>query len=542
MKKIMCTALMMMGTQTLAVSPWLENLDRPDKQQQMDLRWKASGGEMDIKFMHNKLQAMNIQLFPQPQFPMRQWDENSLVFSISNNNQLALQMPYGNVEKITDGYLAVDADFSLASQDNILQINAFKLVPLAITRNAEDIVNFQLVDQNDRPLFNIYSVHIEYDKDRGLLKMYNMDLFATEALEKALNIPGLAGQVMGQLHSYNHLNIPDEAVRELTGLTCANRPLWNADVDVQLTDMSSVQWVGNVDANSIMVAPSAELKNVGPADVPWYSKYSGEFAPYNNDQHPFLNWSMYREVDGRFEQMGVSGIKHAFLTINSNCELNCGDSHILWPGCEDVYGVGTNNSSSVLGPRDELNAFAGTWDNCGTFFDPQPCSGNQQNSSNQFTGQNRLVVDTNELSDNNNDAIYMQAWYLIREDINIFNSMGYRSLNPSFNGSNWNMGAAQDFTNGPALDQYVPRDTIGAMQASQTIVSSEGHFAVAVKVVDLGGGLYRYNYAVENYDFDPKFLTSICPWRTQRCSLMPCLLIPTETTATIGSSRTTTVS
>lgn len=510
MKKIICTALLVMGTQSYAVSPWLENLDRDDKQQQMDLRWKASGGQVDIKFMHQKLQAMNIQLFPQPEFPEKNWDRSHLVFSISKNSELQLQMPYGNVEKVTDGYLSVDADFSLSSADMNLKVNAFKLVPMAITRNESDIVNFQLIDQNGRHMFNIYSVHIEYDKDRGLLKMSNMDLFATQELEDTLKIPGLKGQVVGQLHTYNHLNIPKEAQRELTGLSCSNRPLWDADVDVQLTNMSSVQWVGNVDSNNIIVAPSAELKNVGPADVPWYSKYSGSFPPFDNDQHPFLNWSMYREVDGRFEQMGVSGIKHAFLTINSNCTLNCNDNHILWPGCEDVYGVGTNDSSSVLGPRDELNAFEGTWDNCGTFFDPEPCTGSQQNSS-SGTGQNRLVVNTNELTDNNNDAVYMQSWYLIRDDINIFNSMGYRTLNPSQNGGNWNMSPSNDFTNGPALDKYVPRNTIGSMQASQTIATSEGQFAVAVKVVDLGGGLYRYNYAIENYDFDPRFVNFNIP-------------------------------
>ncbi len=510
MKKILCTALLVMGTQSYAVSPWLENLDRDDKQQQMDLRWKASGGQVDIKFMHQKLQAMQIQLFPQPEFPEKNWDTNHLVFPISKNSQLELQMPYGNIEKVTGGYLSVDSNFSLSSAKMNLQVNAFKLVPMAVTRNDSDIVNFQLLDQNDRALFNIYSVHTEYNKEQGLFKMSNMDLFATQELENILDIPGLDGQVVGQLHSYNHLNIPNNAQRELTGLTCSNRPLWDADVDVQLVDMSSVQWVGNVDANNIIVAPSAELKNVGPADVPWYSKYSGSFPPYDNDQHPFLNWSMYREVNGRFEQMGVSGIKHAFLTINSNCTLNCNDSHILWPGCEDVYGVGTNDSSSVLGPREELNAFAGTWDNCGTFFDPEPCVGFQQNSS-SGTGQNRLVVNTGELTDNDNSAVYMQAWYLIREDINIFNSMGYRTLNPSQNGSNWNMSPSNDFTNGPALDQYVPRDTIGAMQASQTITTSEGQLIVAVKVIDLGGGLYRYNYAVENYDFDPRFINFHIP-------------------------------
>lgn len=512
MKKIICTALMIMGTQSYAISPWLENLDTPNKQQQMDLRWKASGGQLDIQFMHKKLQAMRIDLYPRPEFPNKNWNVNHLVFPINKSSELQLQMPYGMIEKVSSGQLSVDTDFSLSSPSTILQINALKLVPMSVTRNGGDIVNFQVLDQNDRHLFDIYSVHTEYDKDKALLKMSNMDLFATQTLEDLLKIDSLNGQFLGQLHSYNHLTIPDDAETQLGGLTCANRPLWDADVDVQLINMSAVSWVGNFDSENIMVAPSAELKNVGPADVPWHSAFTPPQPPFDNDQHPFLNWSMYREIDGRFEQMGTSGVKHAFLTINSNCDLNCGDSHILWPGCEDVYGVGTNDSDFVLGPRQEINAFSGTWENCGSFFDPVPCSGSQQNNSNQ-TGQNRLIVNNEELLDNDNQAMYMQAWYLIRDDINIFNSMGYRTINPtqSSTSGNWNMNAAADFTNGPALDQYVPRNTMGAMQASQTIQTSEGQFAVAVKVIDLGNGLFRYNYAVENYEFDPMFINFNVP-------------------------------
>ena len=44
----------------------------------------------------------------------------------------------------------------------------------------------------------------------------------------------------------------------------------------------------------IAVAPSATLKNVGVTDIPWHGKFSGNFPPYNNDQHPYLAWNMYR--------------------------------------------------------------------------------------------------------------------------------------------------------------------------------------------------------------------------------------------------------
>lgn len=507
--------LLMLSTGSYALSPWLENLEKSNKQQQLDLRWKASGGQVDLKFMYTKLNQMNIQVSPKPEFPNKHWDYNHLVYPVSNKSSLELQMPYGNIEKVTSGALSINSDFSLTYGKHTIKVNSFKLVPSQYPTNKSDIVTFDFIDQNDNHLFTIDSVHIEYDKDKGLLLMSNMDLFATKELASLLHYQFLENQIIGQIHTYSNLAIPENAEKELLGNVCGTgpgeHPVWppEGDVDVSLIDIGSVQWVRNIVGGKIVVAPSARLKNVGTAEVPWYSKFTIPHDPYNNDQHPFLNWAMYREIDGRFEQIGYSGVKHAFLTINSNCTVNCGDNHILWLGCEDVYGVGNNDSSSALGPRAGIEADTGFWDNCNSFFDPN-CVGSQQASSNN-TDQNRLVVHTSDLEDVDNDNIFIQAWYLIRDDINIFNTMGYRSLNPSENLGSWNMNPANDFTNGAALDNYVPPNTISAMQASQTVETGEGQFTVAVKVVDIGGGLYRYNYAVENYEFDPRFISYSIP-------------------------------
>jgi hypothetical protein len=41
--------------------------------------------------------------------------------------------------------------------------------------------------------------------------------------------------------------------------------------------------------------------------------------------------------------------------------------------------------------------------------------------------------------------------------------------------------------------------------------AGEGHLTVAVKVVDLGAGQYRYNYMIENHDYDPQVQTVELP-------------------------------
>jgi hypothetical protein len=513
MKNILAVLALCFSLQSIAVSPWLENLNKENKQQQLDLRWKASGGQADVKFMYNKLNDLNIQISPKPEFADKHWDYNHLVFPISNNSKLELQMPYGNIEKVTAGLLSVDSNFSISNGAHTVQVNSFRLVPTESPLNNSDIVTFRMIDQNDRHLFTIDSVHIEYDKAKGLLLMSNMDLFASKELAQLLDKPVLANQVVGQIHTYSTLTIPAEAETDLRGETCATHPIWppEADVDVQLIDIGAVQWMRNIGADKIIVAPSARLKNIGTAEVPWYQQFTTPpHDPYNNDQHPFLNWAIYREIDGRFEQLGVSGIKHAFLTINSNCTINCGSSHILWLGCEDVYGTGNNDSSFALGPRAEIEAFTGVWENCGSFFDPMPCTGSHQQSSNG-TDENRLSVYTADLTDPAVTSMYMQAWYLIRDDVNIFNSMGYRSIAPTPSGGGWNMNRGPVFKNGAALDNYVTPDTLSAMETSQSQKTGEGQFTVASKVVDLGGGLYRYNYAIENYEFDPRFINYHIP-------------------------------
>ena len=510
--KYIVLMLLFVQTMVFAVLPQQDG-ESPEKiKQQEKLRWQASGGQADVKFMYEKLKDMHIHVSPAPEFPNKHWDYNHLVYPISNSSALEIKMPYGVIEEVTSGVLAIDSNFTLTYGKHSIKVNSFKLVPNKKPSNKSDIVTFNLVDQNNHHLFNIDSVHIEYNKDKGLLLMSNMDLFATKKLAQLLHFPELENQVIGQIHTYNKLSIPNNAETELKGGFCANRPIWppNADVDVQLIDIGSVQWMRNIGVDKIIIAPSARLKNIGSAEVPWHEQFSGGFPPYNSDQHPFLNWAIYREINSRFEQMAISGVKHAFLTINSNCgATNCNDSHILWLNCEDVYGTGNNDSSLALGPRQEIGAFAGTWDNCGSFFDPN-CIGSHQVSSNG-TDENRLAVNNAKLTDVNNSAVFMQAWYLIRDDVNIFNSMGYRSLNPQFSNSTWSMNMGASFANGAALDNYVPKNTISTMQSSQTIASNEGHFTVAVKVVDLGAGLYRYNYAIENYDFDPRFNKFIIP-------------------------------
>jgi hypothetical protein len=187
-----------------------------------------------------------------------------------------------------------------------------------------------------------------------------------------------------------------------------------------------------------MLGTSSALWTAG---IAWNQKFTGS-TPYGNDQHPYLIWNLYRtNSDGRLEQIGRSGVKHAWLTTNGSCLDSTAehDSHILGRGCLDTYGTGNNDTSSDLGPRSEIVPATGIWGRCGSIYDPG-CHGSQTASPNGSYDQ-RMIVKEQQISPTvNPGASYLfESWYVAREDVNIYNSMATRSGAPSYS-STWNPG------------------------------------------------------------------------------------------------------
>jgi hypothetical protein len=264
--------------------------------------------------------------------------------------------------------------------------------------------------------------------------------------------------------------------------------------------MSQVNQVARA-GGVVAIAPSAVLRNVGVTDVPWISKFSSPAPPYNNDQHPYLIWNMYRVSNGRFEQIGASGLKHAFLTLNTG-GCGCPSGSILWVGCEDTYSVGTNNSTGSLGPRKEITAHRGTWQRCGSIFDPD-CNG-VQNSVPGFSGASdprRLAVLETDLQVAG-ATYYFDSWYVVRDDVNIFNGMAYRQVTPTLGGTSWSFGPLGAQRAGAAVDAWVNPAAPGLNADNKKLNTGQGQLTLAAKATDVGGGRWRYDYALMNHDFD----------------------------------------
>ena len=92
--------------------------------------------------------------------------------------------------------------------------------------------------------------------------------------------------------------------------------------------------------------------NYGDEEAAWYG---------GTNNTPLIGQNAYRLKDGRFEQIGMSWLKHSFCALS---EPGCGDCQAtdcstLGIGCADTYGAGLNTNPS--GPRSDVNAFTGQY-------------------------------------------------------------------------------------------------------------------------------------------------------------------------------------
>ncbi len=92
--------------------------------------------------------------------------------------------------------------------------------------------------------------------------------------------------------------------------------------------------------------------NFGDQEADWYG---------GTNNTPLIGQNAYRMKDGRFEQIGMSWLKHSFCALS---ESGCGacqatDCSTLGIGCADTYGSGLNTNPG--GPRSDVNAFTGQY-------------------------------------------------------------------------------------------------------------------------------------------------------------------------------------
>jgi hypothetical protein len=415
---------------------------------------------------------------------------------------------------------------------------------------------FAVLDSDGTALFYLDYVHPHLNPQTGELLFRYMDLRLSSALAQRLGHPHYAGLALGAATIATTVSGPDLGAARHLGSevpTCeGRRPNYlvnfNADPTDDLAVDIALATIGDVGCTRcsnprVNLVPAVTLRNVGAADLPWFWRLTGpqsvndplggprdDFARYGGFidqggfipdyavQHPYLVWAVYRIADGEITMLGQSQLKHAFSAVNSDCP--CPESQILWAeNCTDRYGLNTNTDIQHLGPRGELTAHRGAWQHELSHFDPDGdllFNLDAAPAGDEGAFYEQLSLTAAQLQPPGD--YYVEAWYIAAGDRQLYNSVGYRQIAPSFDGTIWTFPVVGGQRSGPLLNAWVDPLQPGPGEQHSVLCSSPergftacsgstegaGHLQLAVKTTALGAGRYRYRYALLNLDYDAR--------------------------------------
>jgi hypothetical protein len=269
---------------------------------------------------------------------------------------------------------------------------------------------------------------------------------------------------------------------------CTSACTFSGEVpDVIVGDLSDTQRYGQVNGITAYAIGTTSC-NLGSCWLNWIS---------GTADHPVIGQNMYRLKDGRFEQLGQSWLKHGFTALTGSvCSASCvhppNGSH-LGVNCSDPYVASLNGTQTSLGPKQDVDPSSGVF--------PYPDA--RINSSGDAIFK-RLQVHNTDLDPTQNvGAIYFaEGQYVTKDDAsakNNGNNASYRPLSVTSAGGNppvYNI-ALTGTTQRQKAGIKAWKDTDPTV--TETLVGAPGgQFIVSSKATSLGGGVYHYEYAVQN--------------------------------------------
>src|SRR5262249_18252776 len=123
--------------------------------------------------------------------------------------------------------------------------------------------------------------------------------------------------------------------------------------DIIVANLTDIEYDGSFGVISAY-SVGTDACNPGCAPASWDA---------GTNMHPVIAQDMYRLRTGRFEQIGMSWLKHGFSSTNHTtcgpCTQPPGGNSQLGIGCSDAYFAALNATQDMLGPRSQVNATTG---------------------------------------------------------------------------------------------------------------------------------------------------------------------------------------
>lgn len=220
----------------------------------------------------------------------------------------------------------------------------------------------------------------------------------------------------------------------------------------------------------------------------------------DTNQHPVIIQNMYRLRDGRFQQIGMSWVKHGFFVVAEDYCGQCADitdGSTLGVGCADTYTAGLNGAQSNMSPRSTVNAHTG--------YFAYPWYGIPA----QTSVDRRLQVHASDLNPalNASARYFVEGHYVHPDDCLVGtqdNNASYREVLVNENTPgiyNLAITSTHPTQRGQSAIRAW-RDVDPSVVENDVHVPGEGLFIVAAKASLLNSGLWRYVYAIQNLNSD----------------------------------------
>ena len=380
---------------------------------------------------------------------------------------------------------------------------------LVIERMSDEVQELVLRDSKSGFIFfNLESMEYSYDATTRTLNVADGRLVISEAFAKELGRPADVGVIVGSVSLSTTLRVVE--TRKIANgevqsveMPASDAPNAVPGPDVIVGDLPTVQQVGSAVAGRVGIVVATTSCNLGSVLFNW-------FALPNTD-HPVIPQNIYRMSGGpnnneRFEQIGHSWLKHAYLALQQNVCGTCSpspDGQHLGVGCSDPYGIGDNANQARLGSRAWVNPFTGAF----------PATASNHSGHTHDDTSHRSLVNVSDLNTTlNPGATYFAegqyvtpheyAWCQTNPgECNMYNNVSFRRFNV--------VGTTGPFTFPTVPGEATVRQKSAiAAWTGATVTPIEpqpgvdGRAFIGYKVSGPVNGIYHYEYAVYNQNLD----------------------------------------
>ncbi len=279
------------------------------------------------------------------------------------------------------------------------------------------------------------------------------------------------------------LGVAALAAASATERVCASGPdLYLLELGTN-NDIREYGVLGDIAALAIATASC----NAGTAPANWYD-WDGAGSP-GSQHHPVFAQNMYRLRDGRFEQIGMSWVKHGYCASNApGCGVcqSTGTCNSLGVQCVDHYSSLTNGSG--LKPRSDINAATGEFPFPPSFGAIGPV---------EIAGRLQVRVADLDPVQNPSARYFVEAEYIALDDAsagNGLNNVSWREVSVVSLTEVNTLGPTAVMQ--PALAAWAASDP--QVVLTQVTLDGDGRLYAAGRASPLGEGQWHYEYAIYN--------------------------------------------